>query len=107
MSCIKDFLQSKTTNDIQNQIEGSFLGIFADDIANVCTNVIGYIKSDDIKGGSTACFMINTLRNPELNPQISETYHEAFKLASKKWKAAAIFYSEASIIHIKHSEPPI
>ena len=35
LSCIKDFIQSEIVNDIQNQTEGPFFGISADEVTDV------------------------------------------------------------------------
>ena len=35
LSCIKDFIQSEIVNDIQNQTEGPFFGISADEATEV------------------------------------------------------------------------
>ena len=35
LCCIKDFIQSEIVNDIQNQTEGPFFGISADEVADM------------------------------------------------------------------------
>ena len=88
LSCIKDFIQSEIVNDIQNQTEGPFFGISADEVTDVSNweqlgivvryvrncqaieKLLEFVQCDDIKGASIAEFIINALNNAGLYPQM-------------------------------------
>ena len=114
LSCIKDFIQSEIVNDIQNQTEGPFFGISADEVTDVSNweqlgivvryvrncqaieKLLEFVQCDDVKGASIAEFIINALNNAGLYPQMcrAQTYNGAGNMAGKEKGAAAKFCSE-------------
>ena len=114
LNCIKDFIQSEVVNDIQNQTEGLFFGIFADEVTDVpnweqlgivvpyvrnckaIEKLLEFVQCDVIKGTSIAEFIINALNNAGLNPQMcrAQTYDGAGNMAGKEKGAAANFCSK-------------
>ena len=86
LGCIKDFIQSETVNDIQNQREGPFFGISADEFTDVLNweqlgivvrydrncqaieKLLEFVQCNVVKGTSIAEFIINALNNAGLYP---------------------------------------
>ena len=114
LSHIKDFIQSEIVNDIQNQTEGPFFGISADEVTDVSNweqlgivvcyvrncldleKLLEFVRCDDVKGANIAEFIMNALNNNGLYPQMcrAQTYDGAGNIAGKEKGAAAKFCSE-------------
>ena len=114
LSCIKDFVQSEIVNDIQSQTGWPFFGVSADKVTDLLNweqlgivvhyvkncqaieNLLEFVQCDDVKGVRIAEFIINTLNNAGLYPQMccAQTYNGAGNMAGKEKGAAAKFCSE-------------
>ena len=114
LSCIKGFTQSEIVNEIQNQTEGPFFGISADEVTDVSNweqlgivvryarncqaieKLLELVPCDDVKGASIAEFIINVLYNAGLYPYMcrTQTYDGTGNMAGKEKGAAAKFFSE-------------
>ena len=117
LSCIKDFIQSEIVNDIQNQTKVSFFEISADKVTDEpnweqlgivvcyvrnCQTIEKLLECDDIKGASIVEFIINSLINAGLNPQMCWTQTFCSKTGIKK---PVYFHStsdELNLFCLKH-----
>ena len=97
-------MQSEIVNDMQNQTQGSFFGISADEITDVSNleqlgiavryvrncqvieKLLEFVQCDDTKGASIAEFIINALNDAGFNPQIyhAETYDGGGNMTGKE-----------------------
>ena len=86
LSCIKEFIQSESVNDIQNKTEGSFFGISAakvTDVSNldqleifvhkIMKKLLEFVQCDNIEGESKTEFIINALNDACFNPRMYRT----------------------------------
>ena len=113
--CIKEYIQQEIVKEIKNQSEGPFFGLSADEVTDVSNweqlgvvvpylknskpveKLLEYVDCDDIKGRSIANFLINTIKNANLDPLMcrSQTYDGAGNMSGKVKGAAATFCLEA------------
>ena len=113
LCCFKDFIQSEIVNDFQNQTEGPFFGISADEVTDVSNweqlgivvryvrncqaieKLLEFVQCDNVKEASIAEFIINALNNAGLYPQMgrAQTYDGASNIADQEKDAVTKFCS--------------